>query len=179
MATRRRRTTRFKPTEPLDETSDTVPVSDTEGLEPLNALLDVIRQKMPADHVVTARAPTQVSAQRPDGTYKTATVNGGDEFIFSGMRIGARKQIIFEFKPFDTVWKQIELDERKVFDAFEGFEQSCIEWLGYSAGEFVNAKAELLMTYATRKERAKRDAKENEKRQLLDVAENNPRWGIF
>lgn len=136
-------------------------------------------------------------AVKQDGGYHTAKYNAGDEFELVGLRQGARKQLIFEFKPLDPEHKQVEADEAKVFPKFRELQKDLVEAMGFQwdsgrlardAGDrgniesFASGKWRWIREEAVRrKDRKGVGAKiaaivtaDNLKRD-----EDNPDWGMF
>jgi hypothetical protein len=76
------------------------------------------------------------SVLRSDGSYRSKSIPDSTDFALTGVKVGARSQLIFCFRPIDPAddYTQIELDEKKVFDVFDGLSGMVITALGYEPG---------------------------------------------
>ena len=107
--------------------------------EPLiEAVTDALVSK---EIVVTLQAPTKAQVKRPDGSYRTQSLTGSEEFMLKGLRGGKRSDLIFEFVPVDTQpYVQMEMGEKNAFEAFEGFEAEMIALIGREEESWNKAK---------------------------------------
>ena len=87
------------------------------GNEGVEWLIAEIKEKVcQKDAIFSLPMMANLAAMQPDGRYHTARFMTGDEFAFTGLRLGKRDQLIFEFKPIDPGHKQVEANEDKVSD---------------------------------------------------------------
>lgn len=100
----------------------------------IETLKKAIAEGVLRDLILETQAPCKMQAKRANGEYRTASVEGAEEFMFSGARMhksGAK--VIFEFKPVDPTgdFEQYELDDTKVFTAFPMAESLVVRSLGF------------------------------------------------
>jgi hypothetical protein len=104
------------------------------GNEGVEWLIAEIKEKVcQKDAIFSLPMMASMAAMQPDGRYHTARFMTGDEFAFTGLRLGKRDQLIFEFKPIDPGHKQVEANEDKVFGHFPGLEEQVVTALGLEA----------------------------------------------
>lgn len=150
-------------------------------------LIAKIRAGMKPDVIYSFAAPTQVHCLKVDGSYRTQSVNSDEEMSFRGARIGAKRQIIFEFTPIDpSVFSQYELDETKVFMMTPGFEQAVVNAIdpavavtevpGYA---YSVARAAFMKAEVERIKQEEQRAVEEAEKEARSRAEADPNWGIF
>ncbi|MCK1543333.1 hypothetical protein IVB12_15565 [Bradyrhizobium sp. 179] len=106
--------------------------------KPEEVLIDTLKKAITdgvlKELVNEVKAPCKMQARRANGEYRTATVTGGEEFMFSGARMHKTgTKIIFEFKPVDPSgdFDQYELDDTKIFAAFPETESLVVRALGF------------------------------------------------
>ena len=107
------------------------------GNEGVEWLIAEIKEKVcQKDAIFSLPMMANLAAMQPDGRYHTARFMTGDEFAFTGLRLGKRDQLIFEFKPIDPGHKQVEANEDKVFGHFPGLEEQVVTALGNECKSF-------------------------------------------
>lgn len=142
-------------------------------------IIDAVAPKLRADELtVSVRGPFLTSVMMQDGNYKQKPIQPDVELLFKGMREGQRSAFIFEFEPVGaTEFKQVEFEERKIFEAMPDFEQTLVNALGFYDEGLSWAKAKNKFVSERRAELAaeKEIAKEEEKARYIE----DPEWGMF
>jgi hypothetical protein len=160
---------------------------------PQDVLIDTLKNAIAngvlKEQINEVSAPCKMQAKRSNGEYRTASVNGGDEFMFSGARLhknGAK--VIFEFKPVDPSgeFEQYELDDTKVFVAFPEVESLVVRSLGFDDIDtddrpvnFATIK-HLFLKQVEEREEARAEAEE--KKQAVEAAghyDEHPLFGVW
>lgn len=101
----------------------------------LDTLNDAIKKGVLKEIVCEVQAPCKMQGKRANGEYRTASVNGGEEFQFNRVYIGKRADtLIFVFTPVDPSgdFEQYELNDTKVFAAFPETESLIVRALGFN-----------------------------------------------
>ena len=130
------------------------------GAAPLiNAMCAQIVAKIDREPIYNLSAPQTLPIRQFDGAYRQRPIAADEEFTFKGCRVGARGQVIFEFKPMDpTKFDQMELEEKNVFTALGDFEAAVIASLEVSVPFRVNwahaSKAWIAAEHGRRKQEA-------------------------
>jgi hypothetical protein len=90
-----------------------------------NALIEKIMANVHADSIAFENSKMfSSSVKRTDGSYRTKKFDANVDFTFKGVTTGVRGQFIFLFTPLEPDdYEWLEIDEKKVFDVFDGFEQ--------------------------------------------------------
>ena len=158
------------------------PAADSEAA--LNAMLvATLTEKIDGDVLYTLSAPQTLPIKQHDGQYRQRPMTAEEEFSFKGCRIGARNQVIFEFQPMDpTKFAQMELEEKNVFPALEGFEQAAIVSLdvsGSSSANWPQAKKAWRMGEIKRRASEVEDAETAAKKEIDDAYGSNSAFGSW
>jgi hypothetical protein len=158
-----------------------------EAAKTLNAMLiATIMEKIDKGPLYNLSAPQTLPIRQHDGQYRQRPIPNDEEFTFKGCRIGARNQVIFEFQPMDpTKFDQVELEERNVFEAFDGFEQIATAALGYTgdfegcAGAWPHAKKAFMKGEKARRAQEVEDAETAAKKEIDDAYGSNSAFGSW
>jgi hypothetical protein len=160
---------------------------------PQDVLIDTLKKAIQAgvlkEVVNSVSAPCKMQAKRSNGEYRTAGVNGGDEFMFSGVRLHKNgSKVIFEFRPVDPSgeFEQYELDDTKVFVAFPEVESLVVRSLGFDDIDtddnpinFTGIK-HLFLKKVEEQEEARAEAEE--KKEAVEAAghyDDHPLFGVW
>jgi hypothetical protein len=155
----------------------------------ITTLKNAIKKGVLKELVCEVAAPCKMQARRSNGEYRTASVNGGEEFMFSGARLHkSGTKVIFEFKPVDPSgeFEQYELDDTKVFVAFPKVESLVVRSLGFDDVDtddnpvnFTTIKHQFLQR--VEEEEAKRSAAEEvaEKLESAGHYDDHPLFGTW
>jgi hypothetical protein len=161
--------------------------------KPEDVLIDTLKKAITdgvlKELVNEVQAPCKMQARRPNGEYRTASVNGGDEFMFSGARLHKNgSKVIFELKPVDPSgeFEQYELDDTKVFAAFPEVESLVVRALGFDDTDTEDNRVTFAMIRGTflRQvlEQEEKAAEEAEKREAVEAAghyDDHPMYGLW
>jgi hypothetical protein len=122
------------------------------------------------NYIFSVSGPIKASVLREDGKYRLHPLIGKEEFLFEDIYIGAKQQLIFQFRPMDKrPYKLVEFDETKITQAFPEFLLNASRGLGFdSAVKFSEAKTKFITT-------ALNEMKNEEE----SFYEDNPLWGSF
>lgn len=128
----------------------------------------------------TVPAPIVTHVLQQDDSYKQKTVTPDAEMWLDNVRVGAKKVIIFTFKPMDTrPYKQVEFREAAAMETFPTLEAYMRMILGVDDNEdcatWVKLRHCLVKGYIAAVE---------EKQQAIvaeaaQTYEHNPNWGLF
>jgi len=149
---------------------------------PSQQIIDKVTAHLKAvDGVFTLKAPIMATLLMVDGKYKNKNLAGGTEFLFSGVREGVRSQFIFEFEPVDSQpFKQMELDEKKVFDTFPDLEPMLCHALGYSEDTgWPSAKRKFVAAAKREIEKAKKEEQAKAEAETAAVYADDDTWGSW
>jgi hypothetical protein len=131
-------------------------------------------------HIVSVRGPFMTTILNYFGSYRSEIIQPDMELIFKGVRLGLRKSFIFEFTPAaHATYKQVEFDEKKIFQAIPGMEQTLVNALGlYEEDKEItwsNAK-NMFISAAIKKINDEAEALRE-----MEVSKNlaDESWGIF
>lgn len=180
---------------------------DTQDVNPFDVLLERMNEAIKSgvlnELICEVKSQIMMQGLRADGQYRTAPAVANDEFVLKGFRLGAEKRgqrrIIFEFRPVDPSgqFKQTELDDSKVFQAFPDLEPLIVRVLDFepvdtdgNTVKFEGAKKAFVarvgrdLTKERKKREAERkrreqEAKEAEQRQEASHYESHPLYGLW
>lgn len=148
-----------------------------------NVLIDQLREKLvigEKDHVYGLIAPAKLQCRRDDDSYRYVAMEGNEEFLLSGIRLGSRKQVIFEFSPIDAKpYKQMEVDDKAVFALFPELEEMAADALGNPGVSFNTARSKFVRDAATIAKKKKETAEAEQKADEEAKHSDNPMWGMF
>lgn len=114
-----------------------------------------------------ARAMFQAPVELADRSFRTKSIDAGDDFTLEAIRLGLKGQIIFKFKPIEPKeYEFVELDETKVA-VFDGFIEAAITALGCVPGPKLAGAPGRAVSW----EEAKQSWRRKRRRQLEDEAE--------
>lgn len=152
--------------------------------EPARELTDLLEALNTIDKevVFSPPGPIQMSALLVAGGYKTAPITGDTEMTFSGVRMGKRGKLIFEFAPVEPgEFKQLEMDEAKVFDTFPALEELAKRAIGGadSMASFSALTGAFMADLRRKREREAVKAKQEAERSEQEHYSDHPDWGLF
>lgn len=153
-------------------------ISTNDDKESRQLIIDAVVASMKAkEFIISVRGPFLTGVLLQDGNYKQKPIQPTMELMFKGMRPGARSAFVFEFEPVDcSEFRQVEFEEKKIFDAMPHFEQALVNALGfYDDLSWASAKSKFLVD-----RRAQLDAEAEllrEEQRALNEAD--PEWGMF
>jgi hypothetical protein len=151
-------------------------------MKPIEILVEKINAAVTGELMFALDAPVKVPVLRDDGTYKTISMVGNEEFFLKGARAGANDKLIFEFTPSDArPYSQAEFNEKVVFQAF-GDEIYGLVKKAIGAGEdeeWARARSAFLKKIEKEQTMAARQAAEVEEQKEADHYGDNPLWGAF
>lgn len=187
MARRVRKARRGSP--PNDDGSAAGPVGATEPENDpaVDALIATITtQPMEDWGIFSTGKPFTAQARKPDGNFRTVPLEGSEEFTFSGLRMGKRGKLIFEFNPVDPTYTRYEFDEEKVFVAVPALEEWMLKALGMETEVFdrpgeawAAGSSRFRANFRRAKVVEEKKAEEEKLQKDADRMANNPLFGMF
>lgn len=147
---------------------------DSPSQEIINLIKGAIGDEPP---LYAFNAPIKTSVQKHDGTFKTMSFSGEEEFLLTGVREGRRNQFILEFEPVDAQeYAKMELSKPGHFETMNGLEDFLCETIGYSeTPTWEKAVKAFERDFRKRQELKAQEARQAEE----DRNKDNPMWGMF
>lgn len=164
---------------------DPIPIDDA-----TQALMDlVMRYAVDREPAFSLAGSCQTSVVPHEGGWKTVNLNGTEELLLTGVRMGARGKMIFVFKPMDAQpWTHAEFVDDKI-NMVKGLEPALYELISTRrlpmspdmamTVNFLQAAEVFKVEYRTKAEADATVKVEAEKKRVEHAYADDEEWGEF